>query len=160
MNTPILLRGLFFLAWSSLTSLKSQTLNLRLKVPPGRFMLRIFTSWKIHRHQPNLNPRTLDLEASTLPRDYRGRRRQLKNLIFLARYISLSSKKWINIDWRNIVFNIPRMLKSAGDQKIQAGKRSSQLLPQEYRTRKRVCIESRRCKLLKVRPSPWHLKYD
>ena len=28
---------------------------------------------KIHRPQPVLNPRTLDLEASTLPRDHRGR---------------------------------------------------------------------------------------
>ena len=28
---------------------------------------------KIHRHHPSLNPRTLDLEASTLPWDYRGR---------------------------------------------------------------------------------------
>ena len=31
-------------------------------------MLRIFTSFKIHRPQPDLNPRTLDLEESTLPR--------------------------------------------------------------------------------------------
>ena len=29
---------------------------------------------KIHRPQPDLNPRTLDLEASTLPRNHRGRR--------------------------------------------------------------------------------------
>ena len=29
---------------------------------------------KIHRPQSGLNPRTLDLEASTLPRDHRGRR--------------------------------------------------------------------------------------
>ena len=28
---------------------------------------------KIHRPQPGLNPRTLDFEASTLPRDHRGR---------------------------------------------------------------------------------------
>ena len=28
---------------------------------------------KIHRPQPGLNSRTLDLEASTLPRDHRGR---------------------------------------------------------------------------------------
>ena len=27
---------------------------------------------KIHRSQPGLNPRTLDPEASTLPRDHRG----------------------------------------------------------------------------------------
>ena len=29
---------------------------------------------KIHRPQPGLNPRTLDLGASTLPRDQSGRR--------------------------------------------------------------------------------------
>ena len=28
---------------------------------------------KIHRPQPDLNPRTLDLEGSTLSRDHRGR---------------------------------------------------------------------------------------
>ena len=28
---------------------------------------------KIHRPQPDLSPRTVDLEASTLPRDHRGR---------------------------------------------------------------------------------------
>ena len=43
--------------------LKSQTQDPYLKVPPE----------KIHRPQPDLNPRTLDLEASTLPRDHRGR---------------------------------------------------------------------------------------
>ena len=45
----------------------------QLKVPPGELVLRIFTSWKIHRPQSGLNPRTLDLEASTLPRDHRDR---------------------------------------------------------------------------------------
>ena len=28
---------------------------------------------KIHRAQSDMNPRTLDLEANTLPRDHRGR---------------------------------------------------------------------------------------
>ena len=41
-----LLRGLVFQAWGSLTSLKSQTRNPQLKVPPGGLVLRIFTSWK------------------------------------------------------------------------------------------------------------------
>ena len=50
----------FFQACGSLTSMKSQTRDPHLKVPPGR-------------PQPDLNPRTLDLEASTLPRDHRGR---------------------------------------------------------------------------------------
>ena len=35
-----------FWAWSSLTSLKSQTWDTLLKVPPGGLVLRIFTSWK------------------------------------------------------------------------------------------------------------------
>ena len=36
----------FFQACGSLTSLKSQTQDPRLKVPPGGLVLRIFTSWK------------------------------------------------------------------------------------------------------------------
>ena len=38
--------SLRFQAWGSLTSLKSQTWDLQLKVPPGGLVLRIFTSWK------------------------------------------------------------------------------------------------------------------
>ena len=69
-----MLRGLFFQAWGSLTSLKSQTRDHQLKVPPGGFVLMIFyVLKKIHRLQPGLNPRNLDLEAITLPRDHRGR---------------------------------------------------------------------------------------
>ena len=71
----------FFQAWGSLTSLKSQTRDLRLKVPPGGLVLRTFTSWKIHRPQPDLKPRTLDFEASTLPRDHRGRQSLYKDNI-------------------------------------------------------------------------------
>ena len=40
------LRGLIFQAWGCLTSLKSQTRNPQLKVPPGGLVLRIVTSWK------------------------------------------------------------------------------------------------------------------
>ena len=36
----------FFLAWGSLTSLKSQTRDPQLEVPPGGLVLRVFTSWK------------------------------------------------------------------------------------------------------------------
>ena len=36
----------FFQAWGSLMSLKSQTRDPQLKVPPGGLVLRIFTSWK------------------------------------------------------------------------------------------------------------------
>ena len=35
-----------FQAWRSLTSLKYQTRDPQLKVPPGGHVLRIFTSWK------------------------------------------------------------------------------------------------------------------
>ena len=63
----------FFQTWGSLMSLKSQTRETQLKVPPEGLVLRIFTSWKIHRPQPGLNPRTLDLEASNLPQEHRGR---------------------------------------------------------------------------------------
>ena len=41
-----MLRGIFFQAWGSLTSLKTQTRDPQLKVPPGGLVLRIFTSWK------------------------------------------------------------------------------------------------------------------
>ena len=55
-----------------------------LKVPPGGLVFRIFTSWKIHRPQPDLNPRTFDVEASMLHRDHRGRHRILdcQNCVF------------------------------------------------------------------------------
>ena len=36
----------YFQAWGSLTSLKCQTRDSQLKVPPGGLVLRIFTSWK------------------------------------------------------------------------------------------------------------------
>ena len=65
----IVLKG----ACGSLTSLKSQTQDSQFKVPPGGLELRIFTSWKIYWPQPSLNLWTLDLEASTLPRDHWGR---------------------------------------------------------------------------------------
>ena len=76
-----MLRDLFFQAWGSLTSLKSQTRDPQLKFPPGGLVLGIFTFWKkIHRPQPGLNPRTLDLEAITLPREHRGRLLQPKDI--------------------------------------------------------------------------------
>ena len=62
----------FFQARGSLMSQKSQTRDPQLKVPPRGLVLRIFT-FKVHRPQPGLNSRTLDLDASTLPRDHQGR---------------------------------------------------------------------------------------
>ena len=52
-------------------SLKSQTLDPQLKVPPGGLVFRILRPEKIHRTQQGLNLRTLDLEASALPLDHR-----------------------------------------------------------------------------------------
>ena len=40
---------------------------------PEDFCLGFLRPEKIHRPQPDLNPRTLDLEASRLPRDHPGR---------------------------------------------------------------------------------------
>ena len=42
----ISLRGLYFQAWGSSTSLKSQTRDPQHKVSPGGLLLRIFKSWK------------------------------------------------------------------------------------------------------------------
>ena len=43
----------------------------QLKVPPGGLGSEFLRPEKIHRPQPDLNLRTLDLEANTLPRDHR-----------------------------------------------------------------------------------------
>ena len=48
-------------------------LGLQLKVPPGGLVLGIFTTWKNLSTSAGLNLRTLDFEASMLPRDHRGR---------------------------------------------------------------------------------------
>ena len=41
--------------------------------PPKEVVLRIFSSWKIRRLRPRLNPRTWVPKASTLPLDHRRR---------------------------------------------------------------------------------------
>ena len=57
-----------------LTRLKSQTRDPQLKKSLLEDLCSGFLrSEKIHRPQPDLNPQTLDLEASTLPRVHRGR---------------------------------------------------------------------------------------
>ena len=48
-------------------SLKYQTRDPQLKVPPGGLVLRIFTSTKIHRPQSDLNPRTLISRQARYP---------------------------------------------------------------------------------------------
>ena len=55
-------------------SLKSQTRDPQ----PGGFL----RPKKTHRPQTDLNPRTLDLEASTLLRDHRGRQPDTVNFNF------------------------------------------------------------------------------
>ena len=57
----ILLRGLFLQAWGPLTSLKSQTRDLQLKVPPGGLVLRIFTSWKNPSTSAGFEPANLGI---------------------------------------------------------------------------------------------------
>ena len=54
-------------------SLKSQTRDPQLKVPPKDLCSGFLRPEKIHRPQSGLNTRTLDFEASTLLRDHRGR---------------------------------------------------------------------------------------
>ena len=59
---------------------------------------------KIHRFQSSLNPRTLDLEASTLPRDHRGRLttmqgstkgfKMLMDKVAGKRYLGRSKLRW------------------------------------------------------------------
>ena len=62
-----------FLGLRFVTSLKSQTRDTQLKVPLGGLVLRIFTSWKNPSTSAAFESRTLDLAASTVPQDHRGR---------------------------------------------------------------------------------------
>ena len=48
-----------FQAWGSWTSLKSQTRDSQLKVPPGGLVLRIFTSWKNPSNSARFEPANL-----------------------------------------------------------------------------------------------------
>ena len=54
-------------------SLKSQTQTPSLKSLPKDLCSGFLCPEKLHRPQPGLNPQTLDLKASTLPRDRRDR---------------------------------------------------------------------------------------
>ena len=60
----------FFRLVGSLTSLKSRVLDPRLKSLPKDLCSGFLRPEKIYRPQRDLNPRTLGLEASTLPRDH------------------------------------------------------------------------------------------
>ena len=55
-----MLRALFFQAWGSFTSLKSQTRDPQLKVSPPRIVLRIFTSWKNPSTSAGFEPTSLE----------------------------------------------------------------------------------------------------
>ena len=57
----------------SLMSQKSQTRDPSLKSLPKDLCSVVLRPEKIHRPQPGLNPRILDLEENTSPRDHRGR---------------------------------------------------------------------------------------
>ena len=68
-----------------LTSLKYLTRDPQLKVPPPEDLCsRFLRVEKTHRPQPDLNPRILDLEANTLPRDHGGRPTLSELLSFLV----------------------------------------------------------------------------
>ena len=58
-----------FQAWGSLKSLKSQTRDLQLKVPPGGFVLRIFTSWKNPSTSAGFEPANLGYRGETTEAD-------------------------------------------------------------------------------------------
>ena len=73
--------SLRFQAWGSLTSLKFQTRDHQLKLPPGGLVLRIFTSWKKSIYLSRVSTREPWIfEASTVPRDHRGRNQMVSNL--------------------------------------------------------------------------------
>ena len=55
-----------------LTNLKSHTRDPLLKFLPEDLCSGFLRPEKIHRSQSGFNPQTWDLEASTVPRDYRG----------------------------------------------------------------------------------------
>ena len=59
--------------FSGLRFFKSQTEDPSLKSLPEDLCSEFLRPEKIHQPQPGLNPPTLDLEASTLPQDHRGR---------------------------------------------------------------------------------------
>ena len=63
-----MLRCLFFQAWGSLASLKSQTRDPQLKVPPGGLVLKIFTSWKNSSTSTGLEPANLGSRSPRPPR--------------------------------------------------------------------------------------------
>ena len=101
MNMPIKFcsEAYFFRLEGSLMSLKSQTRDLQLKVPSGGLVLRSFTS--IH----GLNPRTLDLEESTLPRDRQGRQDNVRTDL---KEIGINTTNWVDVAqdmdyWRVLV---------------------------------------------------------
>ena len=71
-----------FEAWGFLTSLKSQTREPRIKVPPGGLVLGIFTSWKNPSTSAGFEPGNLDSrgehDAPRPPRLHVGARAQLE----------------------------------------------------------------------------------
>ena len=62
---------------------------------------------KIHWPHPSLNPQTLELEASTLPRDHRGRRVQV--ILYL---ILMWLSKWLTITCHSAVWHIINEVRS------------------------------------------------
>ena len=85
-------RGLLFQAWGSLMSLKSQTRDPQLKVPPGGLVLRIFRSWKNPLTSAGFEPANLGSRGDHVtPRPPRPTRAHL-NLLDLITLIILGEQ--------------------------------------------------------------------
>ena len=110
-----MLRGLFFQAWGSFTSLKSQTRVPQLKIPED-LCWRFLHPEKIHRPQPGLNPRALDLEASIVPRDHRGRLTGIfLCVIFFSSCLCLSHPWSCNLLLANSYFGVSILIRSSNN---------------------------------------------
>ena len=76
----------FFQAWGSLTSLKSQTLDPKPKVPPGGLVLRILTPWKNPFTSVGFEPANLGSRGEHVtPRPPRS----TTTMIYKAKFIGL-----------------------------------------------------------------------
>ena len=67
-------------------SLKSHSWDSRFKVPLEDLGSGLYRAEKIHLPQPDLNPRIMDLEASTVPRDHQGRQFFYNNNFLISLY--------------------------------------------------------------------------
>ena len=77
------------------------------RVPPRELVLRSFTSWKNPSTSAGFeNPRTLDLEASTLPRNHRGRQVcmyvwyvSMRACMCVCEWVEVSLCRYMSVVW-------------------------------------------------------------